>query len=53
MGEHHRRAIEPLLAKLEKRLGSLAVLLTGSISRGTELAHSDIDLTPILRDWES
>jgi predicted nucleotidyltransferase len=44
MRENHRRAIDRLIAELEGDPRFLAVILGGSIARGTELPDSDIDL---------
>jgi hypothetical protein len=44
MRENHRRAIERLTAELEGDLRFLAVILGGSVARGTELPDSDVDL---------
>ena len=42
--ENHRRAIERLTVELEDDPRFLAVILGGSVARGTELPDSDIDL---------
>jgi len=47
MRDHHQRAIDRLVAELEEDPRFLAVLLSGSIARGTELADSDVDLVLI------
>jgi predicted nucleotidyltransferase len=44
MRENHRRAIERLSAELGGDPRFLAVILGGSVARGTELPDSDIDL---------
>ena len=44
MRENHRRAIDRLTTELEGDPRFLAVILGGSIARGTELPDSDIDL---------
>jgi predicted nucleotidyltransferase len=44
MRNHHRQAIDRLVRELEEDPRFLAVLLAGSIARGTELEDSDVDL---------
>jgi predicted nucleotidyltransferase len=44
MRDNHRRAIDRLVAELEGDPRFLAVILGGSVARGTELPDSDIDL---------
>jgi predicted nucleotidyltransferase len=44
MREHHQRAVDRLVAELGEDPRFLAVILGGSIVRGTELPDSDIDL---------
>jgi hypothetical protein len=52
MRDHHRRAIERLTAELEADPRFLAVLLGGSIARGTELPDSDVDLILVASEDE-
>jgi len=52
MRDHHRQAIDRLVAELEGDSRFLAVLLAGSIARGTELTDSDVDLVLIASDEE-
>ena len=47
MRAHHQRAIDRLAAELGEDPRYLAVLLCGSIARGTELPDSDVDLVLI------
>ena len=47
MRDHHQRAVDRLAAELEEDPRFLAVLLCGSIARGTELPDSDVDLVLI------
>jgi predicted nucleotidyltransferase len=44
MRDHHRQAIDRLVDELETDPRFLAVLLAGSIARGTEMEDSDVDL---------
>lgn len=41
---HHDQAVERYLAREKERPDTLAVVLTGSVARGTERADSDVDL---------
>jgi len=41
---HHDRAVERYLARETEREDTLAVVLTGSVARGTERPDSDVDL---------
>ncbi len=52
MRDHHQRSIDRLVAELEDDPRYLAVLLAGSIARGTELTDSDVDLILIASDEE-
>jgi predicted nucleotidyltransferase len=52
MRENHRRAIERLAAELEGDPRFLAVILGGSVARGTELPDSDIDLVLVASEEE-
>jgi predicted nucleotidyltransferase len=52
MLENHRRAIDRLVAELKDDPRFLAVLLAGSIARGTERPDSDVDLILIATEEE-
>ena len=52
MLDHHRRAIDRLIIELEDDPRYVAVLLGGSIARGSELEDSDVDLIMIASDDE-
>ena len=52
MRENHRRAIDRLTAELEGDPRYLAVILGGSVARGTELPDSDIDLVLVASEEE-
>jgi predicted nucleotidyltransferase len=52
MRENHQRAVERLVAELEGDPRYLAVLLGGSIARGTELPDSDVDLIFVASEEE-
>lgn len=52
MREHHRRAIERVTKELEADPRFVAVLLGGSIARGTELSDSDVDLILLASEEE-
>ena len=53
MLDHHRQAVDRLTAELSPNPHFLAVLLAGSIARGTERPDSDVDLILLATDEES
>jgi predicted nucleotidyltransferase len=50
--DHHRQAVDRLTAELSSNLHFVAVLLAGSIARGTERPDSDVDLILLATDEE-
>jgi hypothetical protein len=52
MREHHQRAIDRLAAELAGDPRFLAVILGGSIARGSELPDSDVDLILVASEEE-
>jgi len=52
MKSHHKRAIEKLSENLRKDENILAVLITGSVAKGSERDDSDIDIIIVLTDEE-
>jgi predicted nucleotidyltransferase len=52
MRENHRSAVERLVTQLEGDPRFLAVILGGSVARGTELPDSDIDLILVASEEE-
>ena len=52
MRENHRRAVEGVVAELEGNPSFRALILAGSVARGTALPASDIDLLLVATDEE-
>ncbi len=52
MLDHHRKAVDRLTAELSLNPHFVAVLLAGSIARGTERPDSDVDLLLVATDEE-
>ncbi len=50
MKEHHRQSLEKLINILEKDERFLAVILSGSLAKGTESENSDIDVYLVVTD---
>jgi len=50
--DHHRQAVDRLIAELSSNPHFIAVLLAGSIVRGTERPDSDVDLILLATDEE-
>ena len=52
MKPHHKKAIESLTENLEKDNRYLAVIITGSVAKGSEREDSDIDIVLVVTDEE-
>ena len=50
MREHHQKSIENLIRELEADENFIAVILSGSIAKGTEKEFSDIDVYLVVTD---
>jgi len=50
MRKHHKQSIENLICEIQKDENFLAVLLSGSIAKGTEKEFSDIDVYLVVTD---